>query len=212
MRWAQREGFAAGHEGGVELHGSHDGLEGLANVGGGGEAGGGLFFETAEDDTLHLDRKVRGDFADGGWVGELDSTDALELGGVGAVEGVAAGGELVEDEAEGEDVGLDAGLAGDELLGGHIGDGAAAGGVGGSGGRHGALAGGAGGVEVGLIGREAAGEAEVEDLDEAAVGEHDVGGLEVAMEDAEGVGRGETVGDLDAGGEDELRGWRGPRR
>ena len=64
--------------------------------------------------------------------------------------------------------------------------------------------GGAGGVEVGLVGREAAGEAEVEDLDEAAVGEHDVGGLEVAMEDAEGVGGGETVGDLDAGGEDEL--------
>ena len=67
-----------------------------------------------------------------------------------------------------------------------------------------ALAGGAGGVELGLVGTEAAGEAEVEDLDEAAVGEHDVGGLEVAMEDAEVVGGGEAVGGLDAGGEDEL--------
>src|ERR1700732_4894124 len=114
---------------------------------------------------------------------------------------MAAGGELVEDEAEGEDVGLDAGLAGDELLGRHVGDGAAAGGVGSSGDR-GALVDGAAGVELGLVGAEAAGEAEVEDLDEAAVGEHDVGWLEVAVEDAEVVSGGEAVGGLDAGGED----------
>ena len=120
------------------------------------------------------------------------------------MKGVAAGGELVEDEAEGEDVGLNSGLPGDELLGRHVGDGAAAGGVGAAfgGGAIGLL--GSGGVEVGLVGAEAAGEAEVEDLDEAAVGEHDVGGLEVAMEDAERVRGGEAVGDLDAGGEDEL--------
>ena len=123
----------AGQEDGVELHGHHDGLEGLADVGGGGEAGGGLFFEAAEDDGLEFDGEVGGDFADGGRVGELDGADGLELGRVGAVEGMAAGGELVEDEAEGEDVGLDAGLAGDELLGRHVGDGAAAGGVGGAG-------------------------------------------------------------------------------
>ena len=124
---------------------------------------------------------------------------------------MAAGGELVEDEAEGEDVGLDGGLAGDELLGRHVGDGAAACGVGGAGdgvGARFALADGAGGVELGLVGAEAAGEAEVEDLDEAAVGEHDVGGLEVAMEDAEVVRGGEAVGDLDAGGEDELEAGR----
>jgi hypothetical protein len=53
-----------------------------------------------------------------------------------------------------------------------------------------------------------AGEAEVEDLDEAAVGEHDVGGLEVAVEDAQVVGCREAVRGLDAGGEDELEaGW-----
>ena len=198
----------AGEKDGVELHGPHDGLEGFANVGGGGEAGGGLLFEAAEDDGLEFDGEVGGDLADGGRVGELDGADGLELGRVGAVEGVAAGGELVEDEAEGEDVGLDAGLAGDELLGRHVGDGAAARGVGGAGDGLGradfALVDGAAGVELGLVGAEAAGEAEVEDLDEAAVGEHDVGGLEVAVEDAEVVGGGEAVGGLDAGGEDEL--------
>src|SRR5207249_2244707 len=77
-------------------------------------------------------------------------------GGEGAV-----GGELIEDEAEGEDVGLDAGLAGDELLGRHVGDGAAAGGVGGAGYGLGradfALADRAAGVELGLVGTEAAG-------------------------------------------------------
>ena len=142
------------------------------------------------------------------WMARMD----LELGRVGAVEGMAAGGELVEDEAEGEDVGLDAGLAGDELLGRHVGDGAAAGGVGGAGDSLGgadfALVDGAAGVELGLVGTEAAGEAEVEDLDEAAVGEHDVGGLEVAVEDAEVVGGGEAVGGLNAGGEDELEAGR----
>ena len=152
----------------------------------------------------------RGDLADRERVGVLDGADGLEFGRVGAVEGMAAGGELVEDEAEGEDVGLDAGLAGDELLGRHVGDGAAAGGVGGAGDSLGradfALVDGAAGVELGLVGTEAAGEAEVEDLDEAAVGEHDVGGLEVAVEDAEGVGGGEAVGGLDAGREDELEG------
>ncbi len=71
-----------------------------------------------------------------------------------------------------------------------------------------ALVGGAGGVELGLIESEAASEAEVENLDEAAVGEHDVGRLEVAMEDAERVGGRETVGDLNAGGEDELEAGR----
>ena len=193
----------AGEEDGVELHGAHDGFERVADFGCGAKAGGGLFFEAAEDDGLEFDGEVGGDLADGGRVGELDGADGLELGGVGTVEGVAAGGELVEDEPEGEDVGLDAGLAGNELLGRHVGDGAAAGGVGGSG-DWGALVDGAAGVEFGLVGAEAAGEAEVEDLDKAAVGEHDVGGFEVAMEDAEVVGGGEAVGGLNAGGEDEL--------
>ena len=207
LRRAQRD-VVGGEEDGVQLHRPHDGLEGFANVGCGGEAGGGLFFEAAEDDGLEFDGEGRRYFADGRRIGVLDGANGLELRRVRTVEGVAAGGELVEDEAEGEDVGLDTGLAGDELLGRHVGDGAAAGGVGGT--RHGlrgadsALVDGAAGVELGLVGAEAAGEAEVEDLDQAAVGEHHVGGLEVAVEDAEVVGGGEAVGGLNAGGEDEL--------
>ena len=73
--------------------------------------------------------RVGGDLADGGRIGVLDGANGLELGRVGAVEGMPAGGELVEDEAEGEDIGLDAGLAGDKLLGRHVGDGASASGV-----------------------------------------------------------------------------------
>ena len=41
-----------------------------------------------------------------------------------------------------------------------------------------------------------AGEAEVEDLGSAVFGEHDVFGLEVAVDDAGGVGGGEAIGDL----------------
>ena len=116
----------------------------------------------------------------------------------GRWKGVAAADHLVEDEPDGEDVGLDAGLAGDELLRRHVGDGAATRGVGGPGecGRH--VLHGERGVEVDVLALELAGEAKVEDLDEAAVGEHDVGGLEVAMEDAQVVRGGETVGDLHA--------------
>lgn len=190
------------------MHRHHDGLEGFADFGSGAEAGGGLFFETMEDDGLKFDGKGWGYFAQWRRFGELDGADGLKLGGVGAVEGMSAGGELVEDEAEGEDVGLDAGLAGNELLGGHVGDSAATRGVGGAWNGLGrtdfAFVDGAAGIELGLIGAEAASKAEVEDLDEAAVGEHDVGGLEVAMEDSEQVGGGEAVGDLNAGGEDQL--------
>ena len=120
---------------------------------------------------------------------------------------MAAAGELVEDDAEGPEVALHTALAGDELLGRHVGDGAAARGVGGDG-RAGFPARSFGGIEAGFFGRQATGETEVEDFGQAAIGKHDVGGLEVAMEDAEGVGGGEAVGDLDADGEDELQaGW-----
>jgi len=40
------------------------------------------------------------------------------------------------------------------------------------------------------------GEAEVEDLDEAVPGHHDVLGLEIPVDDPRGVGLGEAVGDL----------------
>lgn len=61
----------------------------------------------------------------------------------------------------------------------------------------------AGAGQPGLVGVvDDAPHAEVEDLDRAALGEHDVGGLEVAVDDAGGVRGGEAVGDLgtDRGG------------
>ncbi len=208
LRGQDREGLAAGHQGRVELHGAHDRLEPLADVGGRCEPGRGLLLQAAQDDALELDRQTRGDLADRGRIGELDGANALKFRGVGPVEGVPPGGELVEDQTEGEDVGLDAGLARDELLRRHVGDRSTAGGVGGAGGRRGVLAGGTGRVKVGLVGGEAPGEAEVEDLDQAAVGQHDVGGLQVAMEDSQVVRSGETFRYLDTGRQNELEGGR----
>ena len=193
----------AGDNAGFKLQRFHDGLEGFADFGGAGVTFGGRFFKAAEDDGAELGRNA----VEGRRVDELDRADGLELVAVGTGEGMAAAGKLVEDDAEGPEVGLDGALAGNELLGGHVSDSAAAGGIGGNG-VSGLPARGFGGVELGFFGRETAGEAEVEDLGEAAVGEHNVGGLKVAMEDAERVGGGESVGDLDADGQDELEaGW-----
>ena len=50
-----RDGVA-GEDDGVELHGTHDGLEAFADIGGGGEAGGGLLFEAAQDDAIRARR------------------------------------------------------------------------------------------------------------------------------------------------------------
>ena len=116
--------------------------------------------------------------------------------------------ELVEDEAKSEDVGLNRRLAGDELLGGHVSDSSATSGIGGT--ERGKISSvcGPGGIKVCLVEREATGEAEVEDLDEAAIGEHDIGGLKVAMKDAKGMCGRETVRDLDPSRENELEAGR----
>ena len=206
LRGQLREGVA-GHWERVELEGLHRGAQRLAHIGGGGKARRGLFFQAAQDERFQLDRKVWDDLAKAGRIGELGGADGLEVRRVGAAEGMASADQLVEDQPEREDIGLHAGAAGDELLRRHVCDGAAARGVGrlGRGRRATACA---GWVEVGLVPIEPSGQAEVEDLDQAAVGEHDVGGLQVAMEDAEPVRGGEAVGDLDAGGERELQAGR----
>ncbi len=206
LRGELRDGVS-GHSNRVKLEGLHDGAQALAHIGGGGEAGRGLFFQAAHNQRFQLDGKIGDDLAQLGRVVELNGADGLEIGLVGFVEGMASGDQLVEDDAEGEYIGLHAGAAGDELLRRHVGDGAATSSVGGPGGRKSAWAR-AGGIEVGLVHVEAAGKAEVEYLDEAAIGEHDVGGLEVAVEDAELVRGGEAVGDLDSGGERELQAGR----
>ena len=120
---------------------------------------------------------------------------------------MASADQLVEDQAERKNIRLHAGAAGDELLRRHVCDGASTRGVGGLK-RGGGCGGRAGGIEVRLVWIELAGQAKVENLDEAAVGEHDVGRLQVAMEDAELVRGGEAVGDLDAGGEHKLQAGR----
>ena len=79
-----------GEKDGVKLHGAHDGPEAFADVGGGGEAGGGLFFEAAEDDALKLDGEVGRDLQERRWIGELDGADRLEIWRVRPVKRVPA--------------------------------------------------------------------------------------------------------------------------
>ena len=116
---------------------------------------------------------------------------------------MTAAGKLVEDDSESPNIGLDAGVAGNKLLGGHVADGAAACGVGGGDGRVAGQAG-LGRIEARVFRMEPAGKAEVENLYQAAIGEHHVLRLEVAMKDAQRVRSLESVGDLDADGEHKL--------
>ncbi len=134
-----------------DLQGLHDGLEGLADFGGGGVAGAGILFKAGADDAFQLDGDAGNGFTEVGRIGELDGADGLEILSIGAGKGMAAAGQLIKDDAEGPDIGLNAGLAGDELLGGHVADGAAAGGVGSG---HGGIFGerGLGRVEGGVFG------------------------------------------------------------
>ena len=206
LRGHLRDGVA-GHADRVELQRLHHRAQALAHIGGGGEAGRRLLFQAAQNHRFELDRQIGDDLAQVGRIGELDGANGLKLRRVGPVKGVASAGELVEDQPKGEYVGLDGRPAGDELLRRHVSDGASTRGVGGLRlGRHAPA--GTGGIEVGLVEGELARQAEVEDLDQAAVGEHDVGRLQVAMKDAEQVRGGETVGNLDAGGENQLQAGR----
>ncbi len=108
--------------------------------------------------------------------------------GVAEIEGRGAGGDLVQDAAEGVEVAAVVDLAARDLLGRHVVRGA-----------HGHAAAGELGGEADVVGE--AGDAEVADL-HGAVGEpHDVGGLQVAVDDAlvMGVakGRGHLLRDVD---------------
>src|ERR1700733_8861010 len=112
--------------------------------------------------------------------------------------------QLIKDDAERPHVRLHAGLPGDELLGRHVANGAAARSICGGDGCVLSEAG-LGRIEVCVFRMEAAREAEVENLDQAAVSEHYVLRFEIAMKDAERMRCLETVGDLDADGEDKLK-------
>ena len=122
-----------------------------------------------------------------------------DRGGFSA-EGEDAGGHFVEHDAEGEKIGAAVEFLAAQLLGRHVGHGADCGA-------------GAGEIEAGGVGhglRIAAGgpggacdfgETEVENFGVAAVGDENVGGLDVAVDDSLAVGGFEGVGDFDRHGE-----------
>ena len=155
------------------------GAEGL----GGGVAAGGLLAEGGEDDGVEVageaapearGRVVGEGAARGRGVGVADEASVGVGEGAGDAVGRGAGEELVEDEAEGVDVGGGGdGLAGDLLGAGVLGREAPDVGHG--------LEGLGGVVEDG-------GDAEVEEARASVVADDDVGGLEVSVDDEVGVG------------------------
>ena len=197
----------AGNAARFELHGLHDGLERLAHLAGGGIPTRWIFFEAHGDDALQLDRYAGNDLVEIRRVGELDGADDLKILGVGAGERMASAGEFIEQHAQSPDIRLHAGLAGDELLWRHVADSAAARGVG-LGHRCVTVHGRFGGVESSFLGVQPPGEAEVENLHQAAVGKHHILRLQVAVKDAQRVRGLETVGDLNADRQHKLNAGR----
>jgi len=156
-----------------------------------------IFFERFLDDALEL-----------GWNCGIQTDgrngSAIENGfedyaGRGSGKRHCAGGHFVENGAERKKIGAAIEVGAANLLGGHVGDGA-----------DGATGTGEqifGGDEAGgdsgafgdfLSGGRELGEAEVHDFCVAAGGDEKIGGLDVAMDDAGGVGGVEAVGNLDA--------------
>jgi hypothetical protein len=151
------------------------------DFGGGGEAVVGVLGEEAEDGVFEVLGKV-------GAVGTGRNRRRVQVLGedgerVVAVEGQAAGGELVQHDAEGVEVGAAVELLAQRLFRRHVVDGAG----------DAALA---GDVDAALADREP----EVDELDRGvalAVGVEDIGGLEVAVDEAVLVGVVEGLADVD---------------
>ena len=107
--------------------------------------------------------------------------------GVGR-EGVLARGQLVEHDAQGEEVAGAAGGLGPRLLGGHVPDRA----------QHSARVGHRGGSGLGRMaeGGDGSSQAEIDDLGIVVVPHHDVLGLDIPVHDPCGMGRGQRLGHL----------------
>ncbi len=120
--------------------------------------------------------------AQGGDVDRLlaEAGDQVAERGAAGV-GEAAGEHLEEDDAGGVEVGALVDRLAERLLGGEVLERAD---------------GGLGGGDPGVVALEVEGEAEVGELDGAVVGEQDVAGLDVAVDDADAVQRGEAAEDL----------------
>ena len=103
------------------------------------------------------------------------------------VKGAAAGNHFVKHAAEGKDIGAPIDILARGLFGRHVGDGAQ---------DMAHIGEGLGGTGFGIAGNIDFGDSEIEDLDQAAFGHHDVAGLEIAMYDAGGVRGGDGIGDL----------------
>ena len=184
--------------------GAGEGGEGVEQRAHGGPAAIGLALEAAHEQRAEAARDGDGDA--GGLADEAGEDLGHELGEGVAGEGAAAVGGLEEGDAEGELVGAGVDAGAEELLRGHVGGGAEHDAGDGDRGVEGAEVGDGGGVLGGgpqvveargaAGGGLGAGEAEVEDADAAVVADHDVGGLEVAVDEAGGVGGGEALAGL----------------
>ena len=151
-----------------------------------GKAGGRVLLEAAGDD-LHQPLGQAGAEGREGR-GRVAQNRGGELGRGGSLERPPPARHLVEQDAEGEDVGPVVERLPRHLLGGHVGHRS----------HHDALArvglgrqGGVGGLARGAH----PGEAEVQDLHAPVLRHHHVGGLEVAVDDALVVSRGERLGE-----------------
>ena len=137
--------------------------------------------KAAHDDAFRHGVKIASYGGDGGRRGALLHLHQFDQRG--SFEGALPGEDFVEQQAEGVDIASHGHFGAGELLGGHVGRGAAA---------H---------VALQLLGE--AGESEVHDDDLAAAVDHDIGGFQVAVEDAFVVGGGQPGAEF-AGGLDGL--------
>ena len=151
-----------------------------------------------DDELLEFDGKVVVEANGGG--GSLVENGVEDGARTFSLEGKRAGGHFVENDAKGKKVGARVEILAENLFGRHVGDGAQ------GGARTGELIGvdansgesiGGAGSTGGSFSMGDLGEAEVEDFGVAALGDENVGGLDVAVNDAFGVGGIESVGNLD---------------